>query len=392
MLRTRIERKTGLTALAGLLGLAAVACVGEVPTNEGGGDDDAPGVDAGDVPDPPDAGPEDPQALAVNGATMDYREGVAIPGVSLQTAGIVDSLGQPIAATSDLQGLFTFPDVPAASTFYVHASLDSLELDYRPTQNEPVVVTDQPLQQNLYIVSEAFVGVQAATAGVLVEPLTSIVITDLRAPDGTPMEGLPLADITLTNALGEPVGDGPYFFGALGDIDPGLLVSTAFGGKARVAFLNVPTGVHTLTALYPNPVDPLTPIPQTVSVTTIDDGANLMLLGATGGPPPQPGQASFENDVYPLLQRAAEGGDGCANCHRLGGVAAFLRFEEEPAIVLQNILGRPGVVDLLAPENSMLLSKPLYEDPPNHPNATYLDLLAPSYVLMMSWIEEGALP
>ena len=45
---------------------------------------------------------------------------------------------------------------------------------------------------------------------------------------------------------------------------------------------------------------------------------------------------------------------------------------------------------LATPATSMLLTKPLYEDPPNHPNATFLDVSDPDYIVILQWIEQGA--
>ena len=109
-----------------------------------------------------------------------------------------------------------------------------------------------------------------------------------------------------------------------------------------------------------------------------------------GTPPPPPGAVTFVGDVFPILQKASVGGDGCANCHTLGGVANFLRFDDDPILAHQAILARPGVVNVLDPALSMILTKPVYEDPPNHPNATWLNSLDPSYQIIMQWVALGA--
>jgi hypothetical protein len=224
-----------------------------------------------------------------------------------------------------------------------------------------------------------------------VDPLAAFVVIDIRDMLGLPLEGIPLADITLTDALGAPMGAGPYFFNSVGILDDGILVSTAYNGRARAAFLNVPAGVYTVTVQYPDPLDPEILIPMTISISTEAGGANLARIGGMGGAPPPPvGNVTFTDDVYPILQKASLGGDGCANCHTLGGVANFLRYDDDAAIVYQALLARPGVVNVLTPDQSMVLTKPMYEDPPNHPNATWLDALDPSYAIVMQWISLGA--
>ena len=98
-----------------------------------------------------------------------------------------------------------------------------------------------------------------------------------------------------------------------------------------------------------------------------------------------------EADVHPRLQKAANGGLGCANCHTALGTAALLQFDLPVAAAHEAIMGRPGVVNPPAQAAlSLLLTKPLYEDPPNHPNATFLTTLDPDYIVIMEWIQQGA--
>lgn len=386
-MNTKTRLRTLVTALA-TAALLAAGCVGTVP----GGENPPPagGPDAGTpLPPGPDAGDPGPQAIDVTGMVMDYFASAPLANAQLETEGITP----PISAQSDLAGAFMLPDVPVASTFYVRGSM---ALNYLLTINEPVTVVDQSIENNLYLVSEADAQRQHATVGVEVLPNTGVVFANLVRPDLTPMEGVPLANITLTDALGAPVGDGPYFFGALGDVDQAILVSTAYQGRARVAFLNVPAGEYTLTVIDPSLVEGTPDTIYALTFPTLALSARLVKVGGAGGPgeppPPPPGMYSFATDVYPILQKAYLGGDGCANCHTLGGVANFLRFDDEATLVLQSIQARPNVINLLDPPASLLLTKPLYEDPPNHPNATWLTDLDPSYQIIMLWIADGARP
>ncbi|RMH40651.1 MAG: hypothetical protein D6689_13105 [Deltaproteobacteria bacterium] len=372
--------------------LAGGGCVGDIPTSDPDPMDPNPDPD----PDPnpnPDPNPQpDPESLDVTGMTMDYWEAEPLANVALETQGMIDAQGNPFATTSDATGAFAFVGVPAASTFYVRTSLDSETLAYRPTINEPAVVVNDDLVQNFYVVSEAFVNINSSTVNQPVDPLAAFVVADVRDMLGLPLEGIPAEDITLTDALGNPMGTGPYFFGATGILDLNLLATTAYDGKARIAFLNVPAGTYTLTVLYPDPADPAAKLPMTVSITTEAGGANLARVGGMGNQPPTGGGGaySFVDDVYPILQKASLGGVGCANCHSTAKVANFLRFDEDPALVYNAMLARPGVINILDPAQSMLLTKPLYEDPPNHPNATFLDMNDPNYMVILRWIEQGA--
>jgi hypothetical protein len=221
---------------------------------------------------------------------------------------------------------------------------------------------------------------------------------------------------------GTPVGLGPYFVGMNGDIDPLLTQSTVFNGRARAVFLNVPPGSYTMFARgapggmmggadagvadagLPGPdaapgdagILPEVILLASGALIAASDmtinGATLALLekiggmGDGGGIGPQ----SFEADIYPLLQKASQGGQGCASCHTAGGPAALLIMNDGAAAVHARLIADPEVVNLLVPEASLLLTKPLYESPPNHPNATWLDVNDPAYKKVHAWITQGA--
>ena len=68
----------------------------------------------------------------------------------------------------------------------------------------------------------------------------------------------------------------------------------------------------------------------------------------------------------------------------------FLRYDDLAATVHATLLARPGVINVASPIDSLLLSKPMYEVPPNHPNATWLDDQNPSYQTVLLWITAGA--
>ena len=81
---------------------------------------------------------------------------------------------------------------------------------------------------------------------------TGVVYATLVDAAGAPLVGVPLANIHLTDAASQPVGLGPYVFGAAGDIVDGstLSITTPFDGRSRVAFLDVPVGRFTLTVSF----------------------------------------------------------------------------------------------------------------------------------------------
>ncbi len=359
--------------------VAAGGCVGGVPAPE---QPDAPDadVDPGPFADAspsadPDAAP-DPTGIRVSGTVRDYFNNTALQAAALST----DGLAPALSATSDAAGSYALTEVPPASAFYVRATMPT---GYRATINEPTIVTDVSVARDQYVMSMVDAQRQHTTVGVAVEATTAIIAANLLAPDDTPMEAVLLADITLTDSLGTAVGAGPYILGTVGDIDVALTETAAFGGRSRVAFLNVPANTTvTLTATYEATA-------YTATFTTATDGAHLVRVGGTV-PGITPAAPSFTDDIYPVLQTAAKGGAGCANCHTLGGTMPTLRFDDPAATVHAAILAGAGIIDTAAPELSLMLTNPLYEDPPDHPNATWLDVADPSYQTLYVWIGQGA--
>jgi hypothetical protein len=354
-------------------------CVGDPPP---GGDD----VDAATETDAaPVAG------LSVAGRALDYFTADPLGDASLASEGMNPEVG----GTSDATGNYTLEDVPPGSVFYVSAS----RTNYRPSRNVEVRIAETSLTaSDLYLVSVADSRRQYTTLNLTPTAGRAVTFINLIRNNGTPLEGVPLADITLVDAANAPVGIGPFFFGTNGDLvsNVELAVSTAFNGKARVGFLDLPPGSYTLKVSYMagGGGGGGAPTIRTyeVPVVAIADGATLAQTG--GGDDdmtPPPGARTFTADIHPRLQRASAGGLGCANCHTAGGVAAILPFDGTAANVHAAMLAIPGVINPPATAaTSLFLTKPLYEDPPNHPNATFLTALDPDYVLFLEWINQGA--
>jgi hypothetical protein len=112
------------------------------------------------------------------------------------------------------------------------------------------------------------------------------------------------------------------------------------------------------------------------------------------GTPGLPQTFSFKNDVEPMFTRR-----GCDACHSgkeigkdLGGLDLDGKnvYQEVTREVSDHY--RVLRVDGRAPEASLMLTLPLAENPPDsHPNATFLTTDDPDYLLLLAWIEEGAL-
>jgi len=361
-------------------GIALAGCAGEAPDTPAGPDAGA-GADAA----PPISGQR------VSGKTLDYFA----PNTPMTDATITsDGIDPPMTTTSTTGGEFALDDVPVGSKLYFTVRREL----YRPTRNTPVTVEGEPVTADLYLIAVADANRQYTTVG-LPAPApdagTAILIAELRRNNGNPLVDIPAENITLVDANDQPVPGavGPYFMGEV-DVDPQLLVATAFDGRSRVALLDVPPGSYTLKVTHPNNQGGTNTL--TVPVTLDANGATLAVTGGQdddGGGGGNVMNPKFGMHVYPRLQKAAVGGLGCANCHTEGGLAgAVIQFDLPPDLVLQNMLARPGLIDLVTPAESLLLTKPLYEPPPyNHPNATFVDTNDPDYKLILQWISQGAL-
>jgi hypothetical protein len=360
----------------------------------GGGGDDDPTADAGTNPGDPDAGPPPVQALNVNGAVSDYWNGVLgtvipVEGASVSTEGI----DPQITTTTGTAGAYVLDNVPVGSVFYTSLTAPA---NFRATRTEPITVVDQSLTQDLYMVSDADADRQFVSAGnIIPDPLTGAFIVDMYRNNGDPFVGLNPADLELLDALGQPViAMGPYFFGLGGDMltNADVPQSLLALGKARVGYLNVPPGTYTFRINYldgqglPALIDTMVTVSGPESFTLA-----RTMNGGGGGGGANNGAYDFMSDVYPILMTGAEGGVGCKNCHRAGGLAALLPFDGTPANTHALVIADPTIVDLINPIDSLLLTKPLYEDPPNHPNATFASIDDPNYVIIMTWITQGAI-
>jgi len=367
----RSARSLGFVLLA--------ACVGEAPPTQDPGD--------GGVDQPAPAA----QVERVTGKAMDYFvANTPLQGVALAT----DGINPQLTTTSATDGAFTFPTVPVGSLIFVSGSRTS----YRPTRNL-VVVGDTTVAQDLYLMSTVDINRQYATAGRTPDAGRAFVVAELQRSNGTPMAGVALTSVKLLDATGAPAAGalGPYVLGDTSDIVLGPTQTETHAGKARVAFLDAPVGSLSLKISYVDGQGQTQT--QTTPVTAAAGGATLVRSGGTGGlggsvpTGGNPQAPQFAADIYPRLQTAANGGLGCANCHTVGGLGAVAVFNALATDVLAALKAKPGLIDTANPGKSLLLTKPLYELPPemqNHPNATFVDKSDPTYKLILLWIQQGA--
>ncbi len=177
--------------------------------------------------------------VTVTGDVLDYFTTTAVSGASVTIEG-----APSLNATTAADGAYTVANVPATESLLLVVSKGA----YRPTRNVPVAATGGTVGADLAVVGVSDVQRQYTAVAVTPTAGMGVVFVELVDGSGVPRTGIPAAAITLVDATQSPAGDGPYFFGAAGDIVPqiDLSQSTSFGGRARTAFLNVPVGSYTL--------------------------------------------------------------------------------------------------------------------------------------------------
>jgi hypothetical protein len=362
------------------------ACVGKAPPN--GNNPDAGGGGGGGGDDGGGSGSAVTEQV-VSGKVMDYFTGAALEATAITT----DGLTPAAAATSGADGSYMMT-IPVGSKLFATTSRGN----YRTTRSAVITVTDQPVTQNLYAAASADVARQFSSVGVA-QTTGTIIAAEVQKNNGDPYAGLPLTAFTLVDSANAPVPgiSGPFFFGAVGDLDTAVTTSTAYGTppRVRVAFLNVPAGTFTLNTAFTDGMGN----PKINATTIIVDagGATLALNGGLSGgstTTPPITDPLFATDIYPRLQTAAKGGLGCANCHTANGPAAVLPYDGTPTATLAAIKAAAGVINLTTPAASLFLTNPLYEitPPQNHPNATFLDVNDTNYKLFLLWITNGTKP
>ncbi len=373
--------------------LLLIGCAGKAP-----GISDQPDA-AGPVVDAPGATTDAPPVdlgQKVSGKAIDYFTNLPVAAAMVTTDGITP----PLSATGGADGTYAVMGVPAGSKIF----LSAIHANYKLTRNLVTSVLAAPVLQDLYLLAGndikrqyTSVGLPAPVAG----DLKSILVIDLRMIDGQPLIGIPPTGITLVDAAAAPVTtSGIFFVGPAGDVQQTATLGTSTAyvfptgtpSRARAAILGVPPGTFTLSVTY-TPAGGA-PIVMTSTVTAAADTAILAKTGgaAMGTGPVDP---TFATDIYPKLQKAANGGLGCANCHTAGGQGAVLQYDLPAATVLANMKAIANVINLATPATSLFLVRPLYEAPPlpqDHPNATFLDVNDPDYKLFLLWITNGAKP
>jgi hypothetical protein len=119
--------------------------------------------------------------------------------------------------------------------------------------------------------------------------------------------------------------------------------------------------------------------------------ANIPETGIIVQPPPV--NIDFDTQVYPLFLPVPQGGLGCQGCHSGATPAAGMDlFGAETAYMSLDPAAYPLRVNLAQPQDSLLLTKPLYEADgvQNHPIFVFASPQDVGYQTILTWIQEGA--
>jgi hypothetical protein len=191
-------------------------------------------LETGAVPEAPPEPPGDAPGVRIVGHVRDYWSGARLGGATVGTAG----LDPELSAASDAAGRFELSGGAAVASGFLRVTRLSGHVD---TTSGPVMFSGT---QSPPALAQTDLNRQYAIVGRVQDPGTVFVVAHLQDAAGNPLESIPAADITLTTLDGQPVGEGPFFFGAAGDIQPQAVLqrSQGFDGRARAAFLNVPPG------------------------------------------------------------------------------------------------------------------------------------------------------
>ncbi len=323
------------------------------------------GGDDGSTTEPPLGG-----SLTVTGDVVDFQTGAAVgTGVTVSSTGITPP---PMVAVDG--SMFTFTQVPENSLFQVLASAT----DYRPTYSQVIeALSDNISGVKAPILTNSYVDGLAAAFNVTLTATKGIVMVRLVDANGMPRAGIPANQLVLSGS-----STGPFFLDANLNAAVGAQMSTASG---YAVWFECQTGITeagqaaSATITVNMPTSPVAAATVTLADALVTDGA----------PMPMPTNVSFSTQVFPIFSAR-----GCVACHSGGGPGKDLGGLMLDAGVnltyKECVTEDPTRVVTGTPETSLLLTKPLYESPPNHQTAIFQNTQDPDYQKIYVWIKEGA--
>jgi mono/diheme cytochrome c family protein len=310
-------------------------------------------------------------SLTVTGGVVDFqtREAVA-SGVSVTSSGLTTP---PVIS---VQGsMFTLTDVPEHSIFQLLASAS----DYSPTFSEVIEVTDHDIDDvKAPVIKASYIEAIATAFGVTRTAAKGIVIVKIVDRDGKPRAGVAASQLVLAGAA-----MGPYFLDAQGNAAVGAQ-ATSMSGYA-VWFEVAPGATQAAqaanaTVTVDMPASPVAAASVTLATAVVIDCAA----------PPLPTNVSLATQVLPIFTNR-----GCLACHGANGPGSDLGGLDlnggANKVFSELVTERPGIrINTTTPEASLFLTKPLREEPPNHPTAIFQNTLDADYLKILVWIKEGA--
>jgi hypothetical protein len=336
------------------------------------------GDDGGDGnPGGGDGGVDEIPSLSASGSIVDFSTGDALTGGATVSAdGLV-----PAPTISVTGSNFEITGIPPFSNFHLLAGSPP---DYRSTYSTVVLVEDTN-RTGLVVeaLSEDFIDSLYSTFGVTEANGTSLVVAKLVDDQGAPVADVEAAAFELPATT-----DGPYFLDA--DKAPDALL-TKSSSSGYVVVFNVEPGLASFSAAEAADLtmlmadSPVANRAATLAVIEVTDGALVIPTGV-----------SFSADITPLFEER-----GCTICHSgsgpgkdLGGLHLNGESNKMYKELVEEVSAKHAKVrvDIGIPADSLMLTFPSKEDPPDiHPNVTFLSSSDPDYLLMLGWITEGAL-
>jgi hypothetical protein len=320
-------------------------------------------------------------SLEVSGKAIEFPTGTAIDGsISVNVTALT-----PLPKITTDGPTYLLDHVPENSVFQILAAAPPT---HRATFSRLIEVIDQDLENvDVPVTSEMYLSTLATAFNVTQTAANGVLFVRLTDATGMPRAGV--ARTSLALPAGGPAVRGPFFLDASMMPAPTLMASSTSG--YAVFFEVAPSSVSLAAATGANVTLDMPASPINASAVTIADAK------VTDGPPPVlPTNVSFSRDVFPIFGPAPMG-RGCVACHssdgqgrKLGNLA--LNQPNPSYNELKDPATTPNAqrVNLLMPEASLLLVKPLLEMPPNHQNATFATTLDKDYLKILVWIREGA--
>ena len=344
-----------------------------------------------------------PDGIAVlSGAVKNWITLTPVNTASLKSYGLAP---QSVGVT-DATGAYSV-EVQAAGVFWVYAYKEG----YTPTYNRIQMPAGNHIE-GIYTVSEEQLDQLAQAFGVTRNPACATVLGRVLSPAAVGLAGV--SELSVVGAS----YSGPYFLSPRGEAQAN---ATQTSGSGQVVFFNVcDPDSNTLTEgldaqiaafdvgyvsrpqllkLFPGratrgeihvlstpenpdpnyePVEPPPPdAPDPYVPDPVDEPApveDLVLV-------------DFSTEIYPIFIANA-----CAACHIRNSAAedTELFFDAPPDEVYAMLREDGERVNLNEPAASTVLTMPLLESPPNHPNASFESIYSPDYQKILYWIEQGA--